>query len=162
MDEPVHEEDFQDVNDNNEHFPWCPLSRVNAYNQVEHYQELPLFYSNEWKREGEHCTWNAHDGMNMVQGAVLNGSRNTNTDNKDIHDYHNWQGSTSTKSSLHTWSSWPYYDDLLTFLKTYFLLEGPHNFDILWTYMIESQKNNKMYKIKNSKVHPLHKPMLLT
>jgi hypothetical protein len=107
VDDTVHEEDFQNVNDDNEQYPQDPSFHINAYNQVEHYSEPPPFHNNEWEGERGHHAWNDHDEVDMVRG-----SQNGNTDNEYTHDYHSWQGSTSTGSTSHARSSWPYYDNL--------------------------------------------------
>jgi hypothetical protein len=52
VDDTVHEEDFQDVNDDNERYPQYSPFHVNAYNQVERYLEPPPF-----------CKWRVRGGI---------------------------------------------------------------------------------------------------
>jgi hypothetical protein len=68
VDNTVHEEDFQNVNDNNERFFQYLPFHVN-YNQVERYPEPPPFHNNEWEGEMGHRAWNVHDEVDMVLGG---------------------------------------------------------------------------------------------
>jgi hypothetical protein len=70
VDNTIHEEDFQDVNDNNYHVPWYLPFHGNVYNQTKRYPEPPPFHSSEWD-----------DEMRLRIRII---ERN----NEDIHNYH--------------------------------------------------------------------------
>jgi hypothetical protein len=93
-------------------FEMYPLSHGNVYNQAEHYPKPLLICRNEGNDERGCFAQNVHNEVDTLYEAVHNGSRNTNRDNKDVQDYHNWEGSISTRSSLHAWKLWPYYNNL--------------------------------------------------
>jgi hypothetical protein len=50
VDDTVYEEDFQDMNEENDHFPQYPPFYSNVYNQAKRLESLP-FCSNEWEGE---------------------------------------------------------------------------------------------------------------
>jgi hypothetical protein len=51
VDDTIHEEDFQDVHDENNHVPWYPSFYGNVYDGMERYLEPPPFRSSEWNDE---------------------------------------------------------------------------------------------------------------
>jgi hypothetical protein len=66
VDDTIHEEDFQDVNDKNDYFPRYPLFHGNIYNQTERHPEPPPFHSNEWDGERRCCTRIIQDDTDIM------------------------------------------------------------------------------------------------
>jgi hypothetical protein len=48
VDDTVHEEEFQDVHDENNHVLWYPSFHGNVYNRTERYLGSPPFRTSEW------------------------------------------------------------------------------------------------------------------
>jgi hypothetical protein len=90
VDDIVHEEDFQDVHDENNHVPWYPFFHGNVYNWMERYPMSPPFRTSEWDDERELCTWIIGDDVNIMRGSGGNRSHDMNRDNEDIHGSHSW------------------------------------------------------------------------
>jgi hypothetical protein len=112
VDDIVHEEDFQDLHDENNHVPWYPSFYDNIYDWTEHYPMSPPFRISEWDDERGLRTRIIGDDVNVMRGGGGNSSREMNRNNKDIHGSHSWQGSTSTENTLRAWNPWPFYDNL--------------------------------------------------
>jgi hypothetical protein len=112
VDDTVHEEDFQDVHDENNHVPWYPSFPGNVYDRTERYPVSLLFDTSEWDDERVLHTRIIGDDVNIMRGGGGNSSRKMNRDNEDIHDSHSWQGNTSTESTSRAWNPWPFYDNL--------------------------------------------------
>jgi hypothetical protein len=108
----VHEEDFQDVHDENNHVPRYPSFHGNVYDRTERYPMSPPFRTSEWDDERELCTRTLGDDVNIRRGGGGNSSRKMNRDNQDIQGSHSWQGNTFTKSTSRAWNPWPFYDNL--------------------------------------------------
>jgi hypothetical protein len=100
VDDIVHEEDFQDVHDENNHVPWYLFFYGNVYDWTERYLLSPPFRTSEWNDERELRTRIIGDEVNIMRGGGGDSSCEMNRDNKDIHGSHSWQGSTSTESTL--------------------------------------------------------------
>jgi hypothetical protein len=69
VDETVHEEDFQDVHDEDNHVPQYPSYHGNVYDRTECYPMSPPFRTSEWDDERELCTQTLGDDVNIRQGA---------------------------------------------------------------------------------------------
>jgi hypothetical protein len=112
VDDTVHEEDFQDVHDENNHVPRYPSFHGNVYDRMERYPMSPPFRTSEWDDERELRTRTLGDDINIRQDGGGNNSRKMNRDNEDIQGSHSWQGSTSTESPSRAWNPWPFNDNL--------------------------------------------------
>ena len=110
VDDTIHEEDFQDAQDENNRVPQYPSFYGNVYDRTEQYPMSPPFCASGWDDERGLCTQTLGDDDNIRQGGGGDNSREINRDDQDIQGSHSWQGSTSTKSSLRAWNPWPYYD----------------------------------------------------
>jgi hypothetical protein len=88
VDDTVHEEDFQDMHDENNHVPRYPSFYGNVYDRMKHYPEPPPFCSSEWDDERGLCTRIIGDDLKIMQGGGGNNGREMNRDNEDIHDFH--------------------------------------------------------------------------
>jgi hypothetical protein len=108
VDDTVHEEDFQDMHDENNHVPRYPSFHGNVYDRVERYPMSPPFRTSEWDDERELHTRIIGDDVNIMRKGGGNSSREMNRDNEDIYDSHSWQGSTSTESTSRAWNPWPF------------------------------------------------------
>jgi hypothetical protein len=84
VDDTVHEEDFQDVHDEDNHVPQYLSYHGNVYDRTEHYPMSPSFRTSEWDDERELRTWTFGDDMNIRRGGGGNSSREMNKDNQDI------------------------------------------------------------------------------
>jgi hypothetical protein len=102
VDDIVHEEDFQDVHDENNHVPRYPSFHGNVYDWTKRYTVSPPFCTSEWDDEREFSTQIIGDDVNIMRGGSGNSSREMNRDNEDIHDSHSWQGSTSIEDTSRT------------------------------------------------------------
>ena len=112
VDDIVHEKDFQDVHDKNNHVPWYPSFYGNVYNRTEHYLEPSLFRSSEWDDEKGLCIQIIEDDVNIMCRHGGNSSHDMNRDNEDIHDFHSLQGSNSIESTSPAQNPWPFYNNL--------------------------------------------------
>jgi hypothetical protein len=112
VDDTVHEEDFQDVHDENNHVPRYPCFHGNVYDRTERYPMSPPFRTSEWDDERELHIRTLGDDVNIMRGGGGNSSRKMNRDNEDIQGSHSWQGSTSIESTSRAWNPWPFYDNL--------------------------------------------------
>jgi hypothetical protein len=112
VDDTIHEEDFQDVHDEDNHVPRYPSFHGNVCDQTEHYPMSPPFRTSEWDDERELRTRTLGDDVNIRRGGGGNSSCKMNRDNKDVQGSHSWQGSTSSESTSHAWNPWPFYDNL--------------------------------------------------
>jgi hypothetical protein len=90
VDDTVHEEDFQDMHDENNHVPRYPSFYGNVYDRTECYPESPPFRSSEWDDDRGLCTRIIRDDINIMRGGGGNSSREMNRDNEDIHNSHSW------------------------------------------------------------------------
>ena len=82
MDDTVHEKDFQDVHDENNHDPRYLSFHGNVYDQTERYPMFLPFCTSEWDDEMELCTRSIGDDVNIRQGGGGNSNREMNRDNK--------------------------------------------------------------------------------
>jgi hypothetical protein len=83
VDDTIHEEDFQNVNDDNYYVPWYLPFHSNVYNWTKRYPEPPSFRSSEWDDERGLRIRIIEDDVNIMRGGIGNSGRN-------IHDYHSW------------------------------------------------------------------------
>jgi hypothetical protein len=74
VDDTVHEEDFQDVHDENNHVPQYPSFHGNVYDRTERYPMSPLFHTSEWDDEKELRTRTLGDDVNIRRGGGGNSS----------------------------------------------------------------------------------------
>jgi hypothetical protein len=88
VDDTVHEEDFQDVRDENNHVPRYPSFHGSVYDRTERYPMSPPFRTSKWDDERELCTRTLGDDVNIRQGGGGNSSREMNRDNEDIQGSH--------------------------------------------------------------------------
>jgi hypothetical protein len=84
VDNTVHEEDFQDVHDENNHVPQYPSFHGNVNDRMEHYPMSLPFRTSEWDDERELRTRTLGDDVNIMRGGGWNSSREMNRDNEDI------------------------------------------------------------------------------
>jgi rhamnose utilization protein RhaD (predicted bifunctional aldolase and dehydrogenase) len=77
VDDTVHEEDFQDVHDENNHVPQYPSFYGNVYDRTKRYLVSPPFR-----------TRIIGDDINIMRGGGGNSSREMNRNNEDIHGSH--------------------------------------------------------------------------
>ena len=112
VDDTIHEEDFQDVHDENNHVPWYASFHGNVYDWAECYSMSLPFRTSEWDDEKELHTRIIGDDVNIIRDGGRNSSYKMNRDNEDIHSFHSWQGNTSTESTLRAWNPWPFDDNL--------------------------------------------------
>ena len=104
VDDTVHEEDFQDAQDENNCVPQYPSFHGNVYDRTEHYPTSLPFCTSVWDDERGLCTWALGNDDNIWQGGGGHNSREVNRDDQDIQGSHSWQDSTSTESTLCAWN----------------------------------------------------------